>query len=519
VIAGLWIIKPVVEPSQHALYHWSGPARVLFAPVAIDFFVLWLVLSLLLVIAVRPGRTRVAIWSGLLLILPWLIVQEAQFLSLLITPYQLARVLFLCAFLAATLLTVLWRPAFAHRFERVVSIAANALFFAGVFGLFLIFRLGWYAWQASKLAEKFPLHHAQTAPTLQPHRVIWIVLDELSYQQVFEHRYPGLALPAFDSLATQSTVFTHVVPAGIRTEIVLPGLISGKPVDDIETSPTGQLSVHTAGSNTWQSFDQHDTVFQDALNHGYSTGVAGWYNPYCQIMPQALDHCFWSHSFDIMNGMVPSGTVLSNALEPAKLLANQVLNVAPVGIQVFGRRLLHIPLERVKSDRLHIHDYETLDAASKRLLRDPSVGFALLHLPVPHPDAIYDRKTGTFTTDRGTYMDNLALADKCLAGLRETLEQAGQWNTSSVVVMGDHSWRTTQLWEATKNWTPDEQIASLGGAFDERPAYIVKLAGQTAGSSIDTPFHALNTRKLFDALMTHQIQSTADLTAWAQAAR
>ena len=46
-------------------------------------------------------------------------------------------------------------------------------------------------------------------------RVIWILFDELSYQQVYERRLPGLQLPAFDALAAQATVFTHAVPAGI----------------------------------------------------------------------------------------------------------------------------------------------------------------------------------------------------------------------------------------------------------------------------------------------------------------
>ena len=519
VLIEFWVIKPAVEPSQHALYHWSGSARVFFAPVAIDVFVLWLLLSLLLVIALRPGRTRVAIWSGLLFILPWFLLQNAQFLGLIKTQHELSRILFLGALLATVLLTAYWRPAFAHRFERLVSIAANALFFAGVFGIFLLFRLGWYAWRASNMAERFQLHHAQAAPPIQPHRVIWIVFDELSYQQVFEHRYPGLYLPAFDTLATQSTVFSHVVPAGTRTEVVLPSLISGKPADDIETSPTGQLSIHTTDSNTWQDFDQHNTVFQDALDDGYATGVAGWYNPYCQIIPETLDHCLWSHGFAILNGMVPSGTVLSNALEPVKMLAIGIVNVGPSRLLPLGLRLLHTPLERVKSARLHVHDYELLDSASRRLLRDPSAGFILLHLPVPHPESIYDRKTGKLSTERGTYMDNLALADKCFAGLRATLEQTGQWDSSAIVLMGDHSWRTTQLWEGDKNWTPAEQTASLGGGYDERPVYIVKLPGQTTGSRIDTVFQAGNTRKLFDALLTHKIQSTADLTAWAQAVR
>ena len=39
--------------------------------------------------------------------------------------------------------------------------------------------------------------------------LVWILFDELSYDQVFEHRAHDLSLPNFDALRTQSTLFTH----------------------------------------------------------------------------------------------------------------------------------------------------------------------------------------------------------------------------------------------------------------------------------------------------------------------
>jgi hypothetical protein len=62
---------------------------------------------------------------------------------------------------------------------------------------------------------------------------------------LYERRFPGLTLPAFDRLARQSTIFTHVVPAGLLTEKVLPSLMSGVPVDKIRSSVNGRmLMVH-----------------------------------------------------------------------------------------------------------------------------------------------------------------------------------------------------------------------------------------------------------------------------------
>jgi arylsulfatase A-like enzyme len=183
---------------------------------------------------------------------------------------------------------------------------------------------------------------------------------------------------------------------------------------------------------------------------------------------------------------------------------------------------LHIPLMRVTTTRLHIVDYKEVTAASDKLLRDRSAGFVLLHLPVPHPWGIWDRKTNDFTTNGSSYVNNLALADKCLAGLRATLEETGQWDSSTVVVMGDHGWRTTQLWRSPQidyAWSKEDEQASQGGEFDGRPAYLVKLPGQTVGSRVDTPFHSVNTRQLIDGILSHKINSTAELTAWAESVK
>jgi hypothetical protein len=66
--------------------------------------------------------------------------------------------------------------------------------------------------------------------------------------------------------------------------------------------------------------------------------------------------------------------------------------------------------------------------------------------------------------------------------------------------------------------THEDELASHGGQYDPRPVYLVKLPNQTTAARIDEPFHTVNTRKLFDALMAHQIQTPADLAAWSHSA-
>jgi Sulfatase len=511
----LWVVKPVEDTAQYGFYHWGGPAKNFYIPFLLIILAVWLLIAGLLLLARRPGRMRVAIWTALLLCISCVLIKFNIFYH----RFDSEIMAFYGAMIVALVLTIAWRPSFADRFERVLAPITTILIFLGLLGAFILCQLSWYALRGSLLTESTRLHHRDAVVAIQPHRIIWIVFDELSYQQTYEHRFPGLQLPAFDALAADSTVFTNATPFYIYTEVVLPGLLAGKPFDKIRTTPAREPLLHSEANGKWQTLDQHDTIFQDALNAGYSTALAGWANPYCRIIPSVLDSCYWTY-YQSWNNMLPSQTVLSNTRALAAESFPWVLTVLPHCVSSHLKRFMPTPQSRLTSDQdNHIQDYVDLDARSDQLLRDRSYGFVLLHLPIPHPLGIYDRSTGKFTSiSYSSYIDNLALTDKCLASILQTLKQTGQWDSSTVVVMGDHSWRTEQEWKRLRVWTHEDEIASHGGQYDPRPAYIVKLPNQTTAARVDTPYQTVNTRKLFDAIMAHQINTPADLTAWAQTA-
>jgi hypothetical protein len=81
--------------------------------------------------------------------------------------------------------------------------------------------------------------------------------------------------------------------------------------------------------------------------------------------------------------------------------------------------------------------------------------------------------------------------------------------------MGDHSWRTTS-WSIAPDWKPEEQAASDGATFDDRPAYIVKAPFQKTGARMDLPFAAVDTRLLLDAFLKQQIVSAETLSTWVE---
>lgn len=481
-----------------------------FVPVVLQLCAVWMMTSALLWLGGRRTALGYAVWSLLLAALPIVVLKNGASVTAYNTPHT---VLLATAFLPGVLLLVLlwgWQSWGCRWFLAVREFVATLLGFFAVLGVLILIELAWFGWRARDLNDPIPLHHTGTSLAKAPAgRVIWILMDELSYQQVYERRSPSLQLPEFDRLAAESTIMTHTKPAGDSTSLVIPALITGYPADELKASDAGKLvALYDAKSSSWHPFDADDTVFGDALKLGYSTAVAGWFNPYCRILPSVLDHCFW------VSRMPFEGEVYGDESLAHNLMAFPDDTMLALS-HVFDRRAAAaVYFQRW---RKHLADYKDLVAAGDADLADGSASFVFLHIPVPHPGGIFNRRSKEFSIRGTSYLDNLALADAYLAHVRKMLEQRGEWDKATVILMGDHSWRTRRLWNNAPEWTVEDQVASHGGEFDDRPAYVVKLPGQKNGATIDSVFPAMRTRALLDALLAGQLRSSDDLKAWVKA--
>jgi hypothetical protein len=508
-LANLYLLDltgPLISTEHDLVYHLIGSSSSVILPIIIYLITLSLLLAALLYIAERPGPLRVIIWSAFLLALPSILLHTVANFSGTEIPDWLTSLVAIVCLLTLIAIAFLWKK-FLPYFEKIQHTAAAILGFFAFSGLLIFAQLSWNGWQARNLNPAPRLHQARLTVEAPRQRIIWVLLDELSYQQLYERRFPGLELPAFDKLAAQSTVFTHVVPAGEYTRYILPTLFTGIPSNAVDISARGfLLSLKDPNTGKWIPFLQHQTVFQDAINAGYTTGVAGWYNPYCRILPEVLDHCFWTYRQSTPANLSPNRSLAVDLIRPFRYLWLDTKHL-------FGHGP-GSPSNETRDIRQHSSDYRGLLAAGDAYLADPSITFLFLHLPIPHPYGFYDRKKNVFATKHTSYIDNLALSDLYLAHIRQILDQHHQWDSSTVVVMGDHSWRTTDIWKDSMTWTEEDQSASNGGEFDPRPGYIVKLPDQQIAARIDQPFSAVSTRALFDALMQGHIRTPSDLQAW-----
>ncbi len=314
-------------------------------------------------------------------------------------------------------------------------------------------------------------------------RIVWLLFDELSYDQTFEHRYPGLDLPAFDAFKSKSVVFTQLKPAGYYTVRVVPSFFLGTQVDNLRSDLDGQPSIRFVGSKEWQPFDAHATLFADAQRLGWSTGVVGWYNPYCRMLAGTLNHCYWRMSDDQADGALPEHSALQNALAPV---------IATI------REFRHMP---TFTQERHADDWAEVMPQADALLRDQSIGFVFIHLPVPHPPNLYDRKLARRATT-GSYIDNLALADQSLAHLMETIDSTPMAAKTTVIVCSDHSWRLP-LWKSAGAWTKEDETASRG-YFDPRPVLMIHSPGQGASRELTAPFDEIKLHDIIESLLRGQ---------------
>jgi len=445
-------------------------------------------LGLLLFAVLGPlSRTQAYPWVRLLLTItvpPYVILLTRSEISLAVTK----NLVLLLAIVWTAFVLLLWAR-FKDAYRKLMRVGEFVAAILTVFCLCSMLQLLWILrWKPG------PHQHTATwATTTQPPRehprLVWIVFDELSYDQVFEDRADGLALPNFDALRSESTAFTDAQPIGDHTVKILPSLLSGHVIDNYKFTFDNRLQVHDQGTHGYAPLDGSGTVFADAQANGWRTAAVGWYNPYCTMYAGAIDDCYWMN-LDRMDGpMAQDASFWANVWSPLKQTGERIVWPARADedICTYGVR------QRTKT-------YEALQEHAVQVLESDQADFVFLHLPVPHSPAIWNRARGAYAQScGGSYLDGLALADRELGAVMATLKSSPRWKDTTLIVQGDHSWRLW-LWNDQPGWTAEDRAASQSG-FDPRPAVMVHHAGQTRADEVTTPWSLINVHAVIEQVL------------------
>jgi len=288
-------------------------------------------------------------------------------------------------------------------------------------------------------------------------RVVWMVFDELSQSIAFDNRPAGLQLPNLDQLKAESFYASSAKSPADSTELSMPSLILGEQVIAVSPRAPDSLYLRTRSRTEGFACSAVPNVFDKARELGFNTALVGWFHPYGRLLNRSLTKCYWTASW-----------LNSGVEEPFN----------PHGLW---------------------------DALLFRA--DPSIGLALIHLPIPHPPAINSRSgRGLTAQGRNGYLDSVALVDQTLGLLRRRMEQAGLWDTSAVLVSADHGWRT-HLWRGDPDWTPDDESASHTDASGV--PFLLKLSGQSSGVLYTKPLRTIVTSRLITEILSGRLTDPA----------
>ena len=98
-------------------------------------------------------------------------------------------------------------PRISHTATHAIRTLVAGFAFAGIWIVPQLIHIC----AARPLKDKTTLaHRTEARNSISNPRVIWILFDELSYEQTFDHPAPGIQLPNFERLRGESTSFSRL---------------------------------------------------------------------------------------------------------------------------------------------------------------------------------------------------------------------------------------------------------------------------------------------------------------------
>lgn len=336
-------------------------------------------------------------------------------------------------------------------------------------------------------------------------RLVWLLFDEADFRVIFADRPPSLALPEFDRLRGESFFAANAAETAGFTYKAVPSLLTGLVAQEAAPAGFHGMSLSLAGGGKG---DLRSNLIRKVRSSGHNPAVVGWYLPYCRML-DAFVFCAWEPAdFRDDSGMTLSHWLVKHVQTTVYYLPfSELLGLGP---------LITTP----QSDRLarakHLRSYRSLLEEAQRQAVRADVDFLWVHLPIPHTPGIYDRRSGALSTEsERSYLDNLALADQALGQLRSTLEAAGLWERTTLIVASDHGWKW-DYWKTQAGWTEEEN--SVAQHMDTRVPVMIRLPGQ-GGTEYQPAFNSALLHDLAVALMALEITDNAGIVAWLDAHR
>jgi hypothetical protein len=343
-------------------------------------------------------------------------------------------------------------------------------------------------------------------------RVIWMIFDEFDERVAFERRPADLKLPELDRLASESLVAPHAIQTAESTLPALPSLLTGRIFTTADPIGSDDLILRPEGSVNKVNWKMESTVFRRARELGVNSALIGWHHPYCRVLGDQLTDCFMTRAIHFP-ALLRETAAGEEGLQHTVEYFFKLQWVSLID-------LFHSPedssSERMKDLIIQQAQQKQFLALRERALKeavDPRVGLLFMHLPAPHLFAIYDRKSGQFSlSEHTTYWDNLALVDRTIGEVRASLEKAGLWESTSILISSDHGLRY-HLWHDRLNWSKDLDDLLEEGSSPTVP-FLLRVAGSEQSAVYGQEFSTVVSGDLVLSLLNGEVKSPSGAAAW-----
>ena len=330
-----------------------------------------------------------------------------------------------------------------------------------------------------------PLAAPRPAQSHPAARVLWIVFDEWDQRLTFLDRRSGTSLPSVYRFRDQAVYATNAYPPGPSTLLSMTSLITGRLVVRAEAQGPGNLLLAFADSRQTVPWDSQPNVFSKARAAGFNTAVVGWYIPYGRLLNSDLTFCRWWEMARQHNSV-------------GQRLPETLFHQARSLLETNSRSIFGQSLATIK----HRQTCQAILEQAKQVAADPKLGLILVHFPLPHEPYLSDPSRCCFGLRNPPvegYFDNLDLLDRTLAELQRSMELAGTWENTNVLLTSDHWYRRAR---------------ALDGKIDHRVPFLLKLAGQNQRLTYDLPFNTILTGELIASLLEGNLASPQAAAAW-----
>lgn len=301
----------------------------------------------------------------------------------------------------------------------IVRWLKRATLLMGPLCLWTFSQAGYAAIAESRVPKAIPSEHL-VQPSPGP-KVVVVLFDELD-RDTSSLGQPGAIgmLPSLSRLADEAIDFrAAVAPVGARTMLSVPSITTGRTAVASDVAGPGDVRLRFAdGEETL--WTKTPNMFRIARAEGVDAFLAGWFFPYCRLFGADLSNCSWRSAYP----------------ERPVSFAESLKTYAPLfwkSVPGLYRLSLGAGWRRPSADDLEWHQQSYREVHQRALqgVTDSRYRLVFLHYPVPHLSPDF----------RGNYLENQILADRALGELRRSMEEAGVWDSSAVIVLSDHGYR------------------------------------------------------------------------------